>query len=93
MTIPFLLVQIYIDDIIFDGYSHSYVKFLGSDRERIPDVRDGRTNIFLMYSSEADEERHLHTSSQVHERPDEVQHGWAQAHINSDEHGNDIGFR
>jgi hypothetical protein len=44
---------------------------LGNYGERVTDVHDGRTNIFLRYSSEADEARHLRTLSQVHERPDE----------------------
>jgi hypothetical protein len=42
----------------------------------VPDVHDGRTNLFLRYPSEANEARYLRTSSQVHEGPDvEVQHG------------------
>jgi hypothetical protein len=57
-------------------FSHSGVKFSGNDGERVLDIHDERTNLFLRYSSEADEARNLHTSSQVHERPDkEVQHG------------------
>jgi hypothetical protein len=63
-----------MDDIIFGGSSHSSVKFSGNDGERISDVHDGRTNIFLRYLSEIDEARYLRTSSKVHERPDEVQH-------------------
>jgi hypothetical protein len=42
----------------------------------VSDVHDRRANLFLRYSSEANEGSHLHTSSQVHERFDEeVQHG------------------
>jgi hypothetical protein len=41
-------------------FSLSYVKFLGSDRERIIDVHDGRTKIFLRHSSEADEDIFVH---------------------------------
>jgi hypothetical protein len=35
----------------------------------------GELTFFLKYPSESNEGRHLHTSSQVHERFDEVQHG------------------
>jgi hypothetical protein len=51
------------------------VKFLENDEEGVPDVHDGRTNIFLRYPSQANKVRYLRTSSQVHEGPDEeVQH-------------------
>jgi hypothetical protein len=43
----------------------------GLKQEGVLDVHDGRTNLFLRYSSEVNEARHLCTSSQVHERPDE----------------------
>jgi hypothetical protein len=47
-----------------------------NDGERVSDVHDGRTNLFLRYPSQANEVRYLHTSSQVHEGPDEeVQYG------------------
>jgi hypothetical protein len=73
----FLLVQIYLNDIIFGGSSHVVLSgFLGNDGERVPNVHDGRTNLFLRYPSQANKAGHLRTSSQVHEGPDdEVQHG------------------
>jgi hypothetical protein len=50
--------------------------FLENNGKGVSDVHDGRTNIFLRYSSEVNEARHLHTSNQVYERPDEeVQYG------------------
>jgi hypothetical protein len=64
----FLLVQIYVNDIIFGGSSHSLVSsFLKNDGERVSDVNDGRTNLFLRYQSQANKVRYLRTSSQVHE--------------------------
>jgi hypothetical protein len=54
----------------------------------------GELTFFLKYPSESNEGRHLHTSSQVHERLDEeVQHGRAQARVNSNEHGNGVRSR
>jgi hypothetical protein len=65
-----------VNDIIFGGSSHTCVKFSGNDGEGVPDVHDETTNLFLRYSSEANEARNLHTSSQVHERSyEEIQHG------------------
>jgi hypothetical protein len=60
----FLLVQICVDDIIFDHSSH------------VPDVHDGRINLFHRYQNQANEAGH--TSSQVQEgHHDEIQHGLA----------------
>jgi hypothetical protein len=42
----FLLVQIYMYDIIFGGYSHTRVRFSGNDGERVSDANDWRTNFF-----------------------------------------------
>jgi hypothetical protein len=68
----FLLVQIYVDDIIFGDSSHSLVSsFRGNDGEGVLDIHDWRTSIFLRYPSQANEARYLHTSSQVHEGPNE----------------------
>jgi hypothetical protein len=54
----FFLFQIYVDDIIFIGSSHTLMsKFLGNNGERLPNVRDRRTKLFPRYSSEADEAR------------------------------------
>jgi hypothetical protein len=76
----FLLVHIYVDDIIFGGSSHSCVQISRNDGEWVPDVHDGKTNLLLRYPSEANEARYLRASSQVHEGPnEEVQHGGAQA--------------
>jgi hypothetical protein len=54
----------------------------------------GELTFFLRYLSEANKARYLHPSSQVHEELDEeVQHGRAQAPIDSDEHSHNTGFR
>jgi hypothetical protein len=54
----FFLFQIYVDDIIFIGSSHTLMsKFLGNNGERLPNVRGRRTKLFPRYSSEADEAR------------------------------------
>jgi hypothetical protein len=83
----FLLVQIYVDDIIFCGSSHTLVpRFQKNDGEYVSDIHDERTNLFLRYPSEANEARYIRASSQVHEGPiEEVQHGGAQASVHSDE--------
>jgi hypothetical protein len=47
------------------------VRFLGNDGERVPDVHDGRTNLFFRYPSKANDIGYLRTSSQVHKGPDE----------------------
>jgi hypothetical protein len=72
----FLLIQIYADDIIFDVSSHVLISnFQKNDGERVLDVNDGRTNIFLRYPSQANEAGDVCTSSQVHEGFDEeIQH-------------------
>jgi hypothetical protein len=52
------------------------IRFSGNDGERVLDVRDGRTNLFLRYLSQPNEVGYLRTSSPVYEGPDEeVQHG------------------
>jgi hypothetical protein len=70
----FLLIQIYVNDIIFGDSLKCSCQVLGNDRG-VSDVHDGRTNLFLRYLSQANKARYLRTSSQVHEAPDEVQHG------------------
>jgi hypothetical protein len=57
----FLLVQIYVDDIIFGGSSHSCVTFSENDREEVSDVHHRRTNLFLRYPSQANEARYICT--------------------------------
>jgi hypothetical protein len=47
------------------------VRFSGNDGGRVPDVHDGRTNLFLRYPSKANKARYLRTLSQVHKGPDE----------------------
>jgi hypothetical protein len=42
----FLLVQIYMYDIIFGSSSHTRVRFSGNDGERVSDANDWRTNFF-----------------------------------------------
>jgi hypothetical protein len=56
-------------------FSCACVKFSENDEERVPDVDDWRTNIFLRYPSEANEAGHFRTSSKVHEELDKkIQH-------------------
>jgi hypothetical protein len=73
----FLLIQIYMDDIIFGGSSHTLVSSFHEIMEKEFQMSMmGELTFFLRYSSEAEEARYLRTSCQVHERPDEeVQHG------------------
>jgi hypothetical protein len=57
-------------------FSCACVKFLGNDGKQVPDVHDGRTNLFLSYPSQANEAGHLRTLSQVHKELDEeIQYG------------------
>jgi hypothetical protein len=52
-------------------FSCACVKFSGNDGERVPDVHEDRTNLFLRYPSQASEAGDVYTSSQVHEGFDE----------------------
>jgi hypothetical protein len=71
----FILVQIYMDDIILGGFLMCLCQVFRNDGERVPDVHDERTNIFLRHLSQANKEGHFHTSSQVHEGLDKkIQH-------------------
>jgi hypothetical protein len=73
----FLLVQIYVDNIIFSGSSHSLVSsFQEMMENEFQMSMMGELTFFLRYSSQANEARYFHTSSQVHKRPNKkVQHG------------------
>jgi hypothetical protein len=84
----FLLVQIYVYDIIFGGSSHTLVsRFQEMMKSEFQMSIMGELTFFLRYPSEANETRYLRALSQVHEGPNkEVQHGQAQAPIYSDEH-------
>jgi hypothetical protein len=80
----FLLVQIYVDDIIFGGSSHTRVQ-ISENGEWVSDVHDERANLFLRYPNEANKARYLRASSQVHEWPnEEVQYAGTQASVYSD---------
>jgi hypothetical protein len=83
----FLLVHIYVDDIIFGGTSHTLVsRFQEMMESEFQMSMMGELTFFLRYPSEANEARCLRASSQVHEGPnEEVQHGGAQASVYSDE--------
>jgi hypothetical protein len=83
----FLLVHIYVDDIIFSGSSHSLVsKFQEMMESEFQMSMMGELTFFLRYPSEANEARYLRTSGQVHEGPnEEIQHGGTQASVYSDE--------
>jgi hypothetical protein len=83
----FLLVQIYVDDIIFCGSSHTLVsRFQEMMESEFQTSMMGELTFFLRYPNKANEARYLRASSQVHEGPnEEVQHGRAQASVYSDE--------
>jgi hypothetical protein len=83
----FLLVQIYVNDIIFGGSSHTLVsRFQEIMESEFQMSMMGELTFFLKYPSEANEARYLRASSHVHEEPnEEVQHGGAQASVYSDE--------
>jgi hypothetical protein len=67
----FLLVQIYMDDIIFGASSHTLVSgFQEMIEKEFQISMIGELN-FFRYPSQANEARYLHTSSQVHEGPNE----------------------
>jgi hypothetical protein len=71
----FLLVQIYVDDIIFGGSSYMLVSGFQKIMEEFQMSMMGEL-IFFRYPSQANEARYFRISSQVHEGPvEEVQHG------------------
>jgi hypothetical protein len=62
----FLLVQIYMDDIIFGEFSHTLVSsFQEIMKNEFQISMMGELTFFLRYSSQANEARYLCTSSQV----------------------------
>jgi hypothetical protein len=72
----FLLVQIYVDDIIFGGSSHSLVSSFQAMMENEFQMPMMGELTFFRYPSQANKEGHIYTSSQVHEGLDqEVCHG------------------
>jgi hypothetical protein len=73
----FLLVQIYVDDIIFSDFSHTLVsRFHEIMENEFQMFMTGELTFFPRYLSEANKARFLRTSNKVHEGPDEeVQHG------------------
>jgi hypothetical protein len=73
----FLLVQIYVGDIIFSVSSHSLVSsFQEMMYNEFQMFMMRELTFFLRYSRQANKERYIHTSSKVHEGPDEeVQYG------------------
>jgi hypothetical protein len=75
-VIDFLLVQIYVDDIIFSDSFHALVSSFQEMIENEFQMSMMGDNFFLRYSSQANKARNLCTSSQVHEGPNkEVQYG------------------
>jgi hypothetical protein len=82
----FLLVQIYVDDIIFDGSSHTIVfRFQEMIESEFQMSMMGELTFFLGIQSEANEARYIRASSQVHEGPnEEIQYGGAQTSVYSD---------
>jgi hypothetical protein len=64
----FLLVQIYVDHIIFGGSSHTLVfRFQKMMKSEFQMSMMGELTFFLRYTREANETRYLRASSQVHE--------------------------
>jgi hypothetical protein len=64
----FLLIQIYMDDIILGGSSHVLVSSFQEMMEKEFQMSMmGELTFFLRYPSQANEARYLHTSSQIHE--------------------------
>jgi hypothetical protein len=61
----FILVQIYVDDIIFAGSSHSLMSSFQEMMENEFQM-SMMANLFLRYSSQANEAGYFHTLSQVH---------------------------
>jgi hypothetical protein len=82
----FLLVQIYVGDIIFGGSSHTLVSRFQKMIESEFKMSMMGELTFFRYPSEPNEARYIRASSQVHEGPnEEVQHGGAQVSVYSDE--------
>jgi hypothetical protein len=73
----FLLIHIYVDDIIFGGSSHMLVSGFQEIMEKEFQMSMmGELTFFLDIQVKQKKAGHLHTSSQVHEGPDEeIQHG------------------
>jgi hypothetical protein len=73
----FLLLQIYMDDIILDGSSHALMSSFKEIMENeFQMCLMGELTFFLRYPSQANKARHLRTSNQVHKGLDEeIQHG------------------
>jgi hypothetical protein len=73
----FLLVQIYVDDIIFGVSFHVIVSsFVEMMEKEFQISMMGELNFFLGIKVKPNEARYTCTSSQVHEGPDEeVEHG------------------
>jgi hypothetical protein len=70
-----LIVQVYVDDIVFGGSSHFLVEVRGYE-QRIPDVYDGRIVVLSRALDQAGKGGNLCASNQVHEGlPQEVQDG------------------
>jgi hypothetical protein len=71
----FLLVQIYVDDIIFSGSSYLLVSSFQEMMEKEFQMSMMVELTFFRYPSQANEAGHLHTSSQVYKGHDEeIQH-------------------
>jgi hypothetical protein len=73
----FLLIQIYVDDIIFGASSHSLVSsFQEMMENEFQMSMMGELTFFLRYPSQANEARYIRASRQVYEGLDEeVQYG------------------
>jgi hypothetical protein len=84
----FLLVQIYMDDTIFGGSSHTIVSRFQQMMENVFQVyMMGELTFFLSIQVKQMKQGTFVHLSQVHEGPnEEVQHSGAQARVYSDEH-------
>jgi hypothetical protein len=58
-----LIVQVYMDDIVFGGSSHSLVARFAENEQRIRDVHDGRVVVLSRASDQAGEGGNLCASS------------------------------
>jgi hypothetical protein len=83
-----LIVQVYVDDIVFGGLSHSLAAGFAEDKSKeFKMVYDGRIAVLSRDSNQAGEGRNLCATSQVHEGdPQEVQDGRLEAHVDTDEY-------
>jgi hypothetical protein len=80
-----LIVQVYVDDIVFGGSSHSLVARFAEDMSKEFEMSDGRIEVLSRSLDQAGEGGNLCTSSQVCEGySQEVQDGRLEAPVDTD---------